>query len=342
MRHHHHSQNIRSPIEKRALLKIITKSIVFAIIVFILSLGTLGIIKDNLNLGISGYFTSLIFLYNFIILIFLMSLYDEITSRRLYMYENFIAVMLISLVISYTNLNLFLVIATVFVSVFLGSIIGGFLRMYSIKAHMKRSISGAISLVILILFVYVVALHTNYFAPPTTITNINKPYLTQSQLNNIFRRGHYSENPLNVTSQGIGSSFYLFPTPIKEDLLYKVSLANIASNGGFLIIFYNFTFVNNSRIMYNNITIQTWNTNQASLLFGKYAISLKETPNTYINLGFMNGVQYVLEEGVMNNTAPSFLIVAQKSNYITFLSCYGLLCTNRNAIALINQTSNDI
>lgn len=338
----HHSSNAKSPLKKRALLKITIKSIVFAILVFILSSGTLGIIKENLNLGILGYFTSLAFLYNFFILIFLMAIYDAIASRRLYMYENLITVLLISLAISYLSLSLFLVAAIVFVSVFLGAIVGGFLRMYATKAGIKKSVSGAISLIIIILFAYVIALHTNYFAPPTVIINVNKPYLTQSQLNNVFGYGIYSENPLSISATGIGGSLYVFPTPIKEDLLYDVSLSSIAANGGFLVTFYNFTFVNNLRVMYANITAQTWDTPQASLLFSEYAVSLKKTPNNYINLGLANGMQYMLEEGVMNNTTPSFLIVTQESNYLTFLSCYGLLCTNKNALALINQTSNNI
>jgi hypothetical protein len=174
------------------------------------------------------------------------------------------------------------------------------------------------------------------------VSNINKPYLTQIQLSGIFGYGFYSENPLSINATGIGGSFYVFPTPIKEDLSYGVSLADITANGGFLVTFYNFTFVNSSRTMYANITAQTWDTPQASLLFSEYALSLKKTPNTYITLGSANGTQYVLEEGVVNNTAPSFLIVAQRSNYITFLSCYGLLCTSKNAFALINQTSSDI
>ncbi|MCW1294788.1 MAG: hypothetical protein QXE05_06180 [Nitrososphaeria archaeon] len=328
--------------KKRALLKIIIKSIVFAILVFILSLGTLGIIKENLNLGILGYFTSLAFLYNFFILIFLMAIYDAIASRRLYMYENLITVLLISLAVSYLSLSLFLVAVIVFVSVFLGAIVGGFLKMYAMKAGIKKSVSGAIFLIIIILFAYVIALHTNYFAPPTVIINVNKPYLTHSQLNNVFGYGIYSENPLSISATGMGSSLYVFPTPIKEDLLYDVSLSNIAANGGFLVKFYNFTFVNNLRVMYANITAQMWDTPQASLLFGEYAVSLKKTPNNYINLGSANGMQYVVEEGVINNTTPSFLIVTQESNYLTFLSCYGLLCTNKNALALINQTSNNI
>lgn len=333
---------INSPTSKRALIKISIKSIVFAILVFILSLGTLGIIKENPNLGMSGYFASLTFLYNFVILLFLMAIYDALASRRLYMYENVIAILLISFAMSYATLSLFLVAVVTFVGVFLGAVVGGFLRMYAIRARIKRNVSGAISLVIIILFAYVIALHTNYFAPPTTVTNINKPYLTQSQLSSIFGYGHYFKSPLYINTTGVGGSLYVFPTPIKEDLLYGVSLADITANGGFLVVFYNFTFVNNSKVMYENITTQTWNTPQASLLFGEYALSLKKTPNTYINLGSTNGMQYILEEGVMNNTMSSFLIVAQESNYITFISCYGLLCTNKNAFALINQTSSDV
>ena len=336
------ASGVRSPLNKRALIKIAIKSIVLAMLVLILSMGTLGIIKENQNLGVLDYFTSLVFLTNFVVLIFLMIVYDAIASKRLYMYENFIAILLMSLAISYTNLSLFLVTVVTFVSVFLGAIIGGFLRMYAIKANIKRNVSGAIFLVVIILFAYIVALHTNYFAPPPIVTNINKPYLTHVQLNNIFGYGHYSENPLSINTTGIGSSLYVFPTPIKEDLLYGVSLADVTANGGFLVTFYNFTFVNNSRVMYVNITEQTWDTPQASLLFSEYALSLKKTPNAYLKLGSINSMQYVLEEGVMNNTTPSFLIVAQESNYMTFLSCYGLLCTNKNALALINQTSSDI
>ena len=332
----------KSPLNKRALIKISIKSIVFAILVFILSLGTLGIIKENLNLGVSGYFTSLAFLYNFVVLLFLMVIYDAVASRHLYMYENVISILLISLAISYTTLSPFLMTVVTFASVFLGAIAGGFLRRYAVKADIKRNVSGAISLFIIILFAYIIALHSNYFVPPATVINVNKPYLTQLQLSSVFGYGIYSENPLSINTTGIGGSLYLFPTPIKEDLLYGVSLADITANGGFLVTFYNFTFINNSRIMYANITEQTWNTPQASLLFSEYAVSLKKTQNTYLKLGTTNNMQYILEEGVINNTAPSFLIVAQNSNYITFLSCYGLLCTSKNTIALINQTSSDV
>lgn len=299
-------------------------------------------LKYDLGIGVLGYFTSLTFVFNFIVLIFIMMLYDFISSRRLYMYENFISIILISFLISYLNLSLLLLALIVFISMFIGSIVGGLLKMYTIKMHIKRNISGAIFLIVIIIFAYVVLLHTNYFAPPHIVSNIDKPYLTKLQLSNIFGSGGYSENLLSITTTGIGGSFYVFPTPIKEDLLYNVSLADISANGGFLTLFYNFTFINNSRIMYDNITSQTWNTNQASLLFSHYALSLKGTPNTYINLGSKNGMGYILEEGVLNNTMPSFLILAQKSNYITFISCYGILCTNKNALSLVNQTSNDI
>ncbi len=163
--------NAKSPLGKRALLKITIKSVIFVMLTYFLLFGPIGLIKGNSSS--LRYFVSFAFLTNFIILLFVMVLYDLMVSRRLYMYENIISILFLSFALLYENLGLFIFSLLVFLCVFLGSIIGGFLRSGAMKAGIKREISGAITLVFIFLFFYILSPYLIYTSHSTNIPVIN-------------------------------------------------------------------------------------------------------------------------------------------------------------------------
>jgi hypothetical protein len=333
-----HRTAARYSISRRGWIKITIKAVVLSAIFAILTVSSqINFIKLPSTFGLYNFFTSITFLYDFIVMILVMIFYDVITSRRLWMYENLFSLLIILLAFSMIQLNLFKIVALTIVSIIIGSVIGGVIRYYSIKAGVKSEISGALFFIIAALLLLTLSLHSNLIVSPSIPSNINEPYLTQSQLNSTFGYGTYSENPLSVSGTGIGGSLYVFPTPIKELLLYNVSLADVEANGGYLVTFYSFTFVNSSKIIYANLTQQVWNTPQAGLLMQDYELSLSKVPNTTVKIGSLNGFNYVALTSIGNNSTPNFLIVGQNNNYITFISCYGLLCRENEMNSLLQD-----
>ena len=327
---------------KRAWIKITIKAIVLSIIFAILTSTPLSFIKLPSLPGIYNFFTSTTFLFDFIAMGLVMIIFDGITSRKIWGIEDFFSLLFILLTFSVIQLNILTLIFLTFLSIVAGSFIGGIIRYYSIRMNIKKEVSGAVLFIVIVYLLFVFSLHSDIINPPSVPQHINLPYLTRTQLIEIFGNGHYYETPLSVSAEGIGGSLYVFSTPIKELLIYKVSLANVNANGGYLVLFYNYSFMNWSKVYYVNLTEEIWDTSQAGLLMQQYETSLNKTPNKDIKMGVLNELDYVIITSIDNCSIPNFLIIAQHNNYIAVVSCYGLLCRENAANKLVESISQDI
>ena len=173
-----------------------------------------------------------------------------------------------------------------------------------------------------ILWVIFVALsNTNYYSPPTSNTiNLNKPYLTHQQLQNVYGNGIYSQSNLNAGEIPIGQLDLLFPTPI-QDLLFNFTFQNTNVQASYYITYFNHTYATN----FTELVVVT---PQAGIILATQAPHAKSS-------GTVGNLQYIENLNVNPN---SYTALVQQSNFLAILSCSGSLCTQQ----AFNQTLQQI
>ncbi len=282
------------------------------IVLFILTLPSIKLFNAVTGIGISTAFSSPIFLGSFSIMFVILSIYDFIISRKVWILENIIAdmlvfVLLVSLVFNYMFILMF------FILILFGLLFGALLRNVIFKQKsITKEIVGSIAFLFIIWIIYVILANTNYYAAPTSNTiNFNKPYLTQQQLQNIYGSGIYSESTLNAKELSIGALNLLFPTPI-QTLLFNFTFQNSNVGASYYIIYYNNTY----RTNFTELLVMT---PQASIILATQAPHAK-------SLGSLGNLQYIDNLTVNPN---SFIALVQRSNFLAIISCSGSLCTNQ-------------
>ncbi|MEM3416443.1 MAG: hypothetical protein QW719_03835 [Candidatus Micrarchaeaceae archaeon] len=297
---------------KVALPKLLIKSVIMTVVLFILTLPSIKLFNVISGIGLSVAFSSPMFLGSFIVMFVLFSIYDFATSHRVWAVENTIAILLVLLLLATSAFSTLLILVS-FVLILIGLVIGASLRQLSFKQNgMIKVIGGSIAFLFIIWAIYVVLANSNYYAPPTSNSiNLNKPYLTQQQLQGIYGSGIYSESALNVGELSIGSLDFLFPTPIQA-LLFNFTFQNTNTGASYYITYYNRTYATN----FTELVVET---PQASIILADQAPHAQQS-------GSMGNLQYIEDLTVNPN---SFTGLLQQSNFLAIISCSGSLCTQQ-------------
>jgi len=297
---------------KNALPKLLIKSLIMTIVLFILTLPSIKLFNAITAIGLVTAFGSLLFLGSFIVLFILFSIYDFATSHRVWGVENAIAVLLVLLLLASLTFSVLLIV-TSFVLILVGLVLGASLRQVSFKQRgMTKVIGGSIAFLFIIWVIYVVLANSNYYTPLTSNSiNLNKPYLTQQQLQSIYGSGIYSESALNAGELPIGSLDLLFPTQI-QTLLFNFTFQNTNAGSSYYITYYNRTYATN----FTELVVET---PQASIILANEAPHAQQS-------GSVGNIQYIDDLTVNPN---SFTAMVQQSNFLTIVSCLGSLCTQQ-------------
>jgi len=297
---------------KTALPKLLIKSLIMTIVLFILTLPSIKLFNAITAIGLVTAFGSLLFLGSFIVLFILFSIYDFATSHRVWGVENAIAVLLVLLLLASLTFSVLLIV-TSFVLILVGLVLGASLRQVSFKQRgMTKVIGGSIAFLFIIWVIYVVLANSNYYTPLTSNSiNLNKPYLTQQQLQSIYGSGIYSESALNAGELPIGSLDLLFPTQI-QTLLFNFTFQNTNAGSSYYITYYNRTYATN----FTELVVET---PQASIILANEAPHAQQS-------GSVGNIQYIDDLTVNPN---SFTAMVQQSNFLTIVSCLGSLCTQQ-------------
>ena len=297
---------------KNALPKLLIKSLIMTIVLFILTLPSIKLFNAITAIGLVTAFGSLLFLGSFIVLFILFSIYDFATSHRVWAVENVIAVLLVLLLLASLTFSVLLIV-TSFVLILVGLVLGASLRQVSFKqGGMTKVIGGSIAFLFIIWVIYVVLANSNYYTPLTSNSiNLNKPYLTQQQLQSIYGSGIYSESALNAGELPIGSLDLLFPTQI-QTLLFNFTFQNTNAGSSYYITYYNRTYATN----FTELVVET---PQASIILANEAPHAQQS-------GSVGNIQYIDDLTVNPN---SFTAMVQQSNFLTIVSCLGSLCTQQ-------------
>lgn len=297
---------------KVALPKLLIKSVIMTVVLFILTLPSIKLFNVISGIGLSVAFSSPMFLGSFIVMFVLFSIYDFATSHRVWAVENTIAILLVLVLLATSAFSTLLILVS-FVLILIGLVIGASLRQLSFKQNgMIKVIGGSIAFLFIIWAIYVVLANSNYYAPPTSNSiNLNKPYLTQQQLQEIYGSGIYSESALNVGELSIGSLDFLFPTPIQA-LLFNFTFQNTNTGASYYITYYNRTYATN----FTELVVET---PQASIILADQAPHAQQS-------GSMGNLQYIEDLTVNPN---SFTGLLQQSNFLAIISCSGSLCTQQ-------------
>ena len=295
---------------KAALPKLLIKSVVMTVVLFILTLPSIKLFNSVTAIGLATAFSSPLFLGSFIILFILFSIYDFATSHRMWALEDIIAVLLVFLLLASLAFSVLLILAS-FILILVGLVLGASLRQISFKQRgMTKAIGGSIAFLFIIWAVYIVLANSNYYAPPTgNSINLNKPYLTQQQLQSVYGGGIYSESALNAGELPIGQLDLLFPTPIST-LLFNFTFQNTNAGASYYITYYNRTYASN----FTELVVET---PQASIILANQAPHAQQS-------GSASNLQYIEDLTVNPN---SYTAMVQQSNFLAIVSCSGSLCT---------------
>ncbi|MEM3265287.1 MAG: hypothetical protein QXH07_04960 [Thermoplasmata archaeon] len=305
---------------KVALPKLLIKSVIMTVVLFILTLPSIKLFNVISGIGLSTAFSSLMFLGSFIIMFVLFSVYDFATSHRVWAVENVIAVLLVFMLLVSLEFSTLLVLAA-FLLIVIGLIIGALLRQLSSKHRgMTKVVGGSIAFLFIIWAIYVVLANSNYYTPPTGASiNLNKPYLTQQQLNVIYGSGTYSESALDAGELPIGSLDLLFPTPI-QTLLFNFTFQDTNAGQSYYITYYNRTYATN----FTELVVET---PQASIILANEAPHAQQS-------GSVGNLQYIEDLTVNPN---SFTSLVQQSNFLAIVSCAGSLCTQQTFNTILQK-----
>ena len=296
---------------KSVLPKLLIKTVIMTIVLFILTLPSIKLFAIT-GMGIATAFSSPIFMGSFIALFVLFSAYDFITSHRVWGLENVIAILLVTILLASLAFSVLLIAAS-FILILLGLAAGASVRQVSFRQKgMTRAISGSVMFLFVIWVIYVSLANSNYYVPPSNQSiNLNKPYLTQQQLQGIYGSGIYSESALNAGEMPIGQLNLLFPTPIST-LLFNFTFQNTNVGSSYYIMYYNGTYATN----FTELVVET---PQASIILADQAPHAQQ-------LGSVNNIQYIKD----STTSPnSFTALVQQSNFLAIVSCSGSLCTQK-------------
>ena len=304
-------QSINSML-KTALPKLLIKSVIMTVVLFILTLPSIRLFNAITGIGLISAFSSPVFLGSFIGLFVLFAIFDFVTSHKVWTVENVIAVLLVFLLLASLTFSVLLIVAS-FVLVLVGLILGASLRQLSFKQRgMTKTIGGSTAFLFIIWVIYVVLANSNYYAPPTSNSvNLNKPYLTQQQLQSVYDSGIYSESALNAGELPIDSLDLLFPTQI-QTLLFNFTFQNTNAGASYYITYYNRTYATN----FTELVVET---SQASILLANEALHAQQSSS-------VGNLQYIDDLTVNPN---SFTAMVQQSNFLAIVSCSGSLCTQQ-------------
>ena len=297
---------------KAALPKLLIKSVVMTVVLFILTLPSIKLFNSIAAIGLATAFSSPLFIGSFIILFILFAIYDFATSHRGRALENVIAVLLVFLLLASLTFSVLLILVS-FVLILVGLILGASLRQLSFKQRgMTKAIGGSIAFLFIIWAIYVVLANSNYYAPPTSNSiNLNKPYLTQQQLQGVYGSGIYSESALNSGELPLGSLDMLFPTQISS-LLFNFTFQNTNAGSSYYITYYNRTYASN----FTELVVET---PQASIILANQAPHAQQS-------GSVSNLQYIED---LTANPNSFTAMVQQSNFLAIVSCSGPLCTQQ-------------
>jgi len=297
---------------KTALPKLLIKSLIMTIVLFILTLPPIKLFNTITAIGLVTAFHSLLFLVSFVVLFILFSIYDFATSHRVWAVENVIAVLLVLLLLASLTFSVLLIV-TSFVLILVGLVFGASLRQVSFKQRgMTKVIGGSIAFLFIIWVIYVVLANSNYYTPLTSNSiNLNKPYLTQQQLQSVYGGGIYSESALNAGELPIGSLDLLFPTQI-QTLLFNFTFQNTNAGSSYYITYYNRTYATN----FTELVVET---PQASIILANEAPHAQQS-------GSLGNIQYIDD---LTANPNSFTAMVQQSNFLAIVSCSGSLCTQQ-------------
>lgn len=327
-RHHHYTpshplmpKRTITDALKRALPKILIKGVVMTVVLFILTLPSINFFSAITNTGLGSAFSSVLFLVSFITLLVLFAIYDFATSHRVWFVEDIFASVLVLVFLASTAFVLLTVLLS-FVLMVVGNMAGSVVRQLSLsQPGMTKMLSGSIGFLLLIWIVYVFLANSNYYAPPTNSSiNLNKPYLTQQQLQSVYDSGVYSQSALNAGKLLIGSLDLLFPTTI-QTLLFNFSFQNTNAGASYYVTYYNHTYATN----FTELVVVT---PQASIILATQA------PHAQLS-GASGNLQYIENLVVSPN---SYTALVQQSSFLAILSCEGVLCTQQN----FNKTLQEI
>ncbi len=298
---------------KSSIPKLVIKSIVMTAVLFILTLPGIQFFSSVFGTGIKVAFSSLLFLASFVALFVLFSIYDLVASHKVWPLENLLSILFVLILLASTAFT-YISLVLAFMLIFVSSLIGMSVRQVSLKQRgLYKAVGGSIAFLFVIWAIYVVLVNTNYYAPLTANSiNLNKPYLTQQQLQGIYGKGTYSESALNAAELPIGELDLLFPTPI-QTLLFNFTFQNTNSGASYYITYYNRTYSSN----FTELVVET---PQASIILATQA------PHA-INSGSSGNLQYIQDVTVNPN---SYTALVQQSNFLAILSCSGVLCTQQN------------
>ncbi len=309
-----------SSILKTALPKLLIKAVIMTVVLFILTLPSIKLFNAITNIGLVTAFSSPLFLGSFIVLFILFSIYDFVTSHRVWAVENIISVLLVFILLASLTFNVLLVLAA-FILILVGLVLGASLRQVSFKQKgMTKAISGSIAFLFIIWAIYIVLANSNYYTPPSSNTiNLNKPYLTQQQLQSVYGSGTYSESALNAGELPIGSLNLLFPTPI-QTLLFNFTFQNTNVAYSYYITYYNRTYASN----FTELVVET---PQASIILANQAPHAQQS-------GSVANLQYIEDLTVNPN---SYTTMVQQSNFLAIVSCSGPLCTQQTFNSILQN-----
>jgi len=119
---------------KNALPKLLIKSLIMTIALFILTLPSIKLFNTITAIGLVTAFRSMLFLGSFVILFILFSVYDLATSHRVWGIENTIAVLLTLLLFASLTFSALIIVIS-FVLILVGLVLGALLREVSSKAE---------------------------------------------------------------------------------------------------------------------------------------------------------------------------------------------------------------
>jgi len=201
---------------RKTLLKLLLKAIILTI-GFVFLGSVIGIILPSSNFNLITYFTTPSSITNLALLLILMVIYDYFTAHKLYMYENLIAGVLVSMLLGFFNTFTAEILLS-FLGLYVGLLFGRSLRHFAIESNEKRHISGAITFLLVLWIVFVFSSNNNSIS--STLSEI-----TRTLQNNLASGSTYSGSLLTTSIMPYIST----PTEIVTGVATQISTSG---NGG--------------------------------------------------------------------------------------------------------------